>query len=367
MLKIAIADDDIIFRDYLISCVDWAGMETEVVACAKNGYEAIEQANQLRPDIVILDVEMPGQNGLACAKKIRSLLPDCEILMITGHEKFQYAQESVKLGVRDILLKPLDKEEMEQALGRTLKEYWMRHVLDNVLQMIWNNDNNLVVLLRQAAPGNDICDLCSQIIAAVETADGEKIEKSIEAYLTLIKRWDIPAVRLFWLYVLPAAACVALLRNEEAEIPAALCGEQQLLQQIRTAQEKGEIQQALSATCGKAAAVLRPQRCSCTAKKAEAAMALIRQHYSDPEFSMTRLAQLMYIHEGYLRRLFKVFYGEAPNTTLKKVRMLEARRLLNDTDLLVQQVAHQVGFDDESYFSKCFKQYFGYPPAKVKL
>ncbi len=96
-------------------------------------------------------------------------------------------------------------------------------------------------------------------------------------------------------------------------------------------------------------------------------MALIRQHYSDPEFSMTRLAQLMYIHEGYLRRLFKVFYGEAPNTTLKKCGCWKPAGFLNDTDLLVQQVAHQVGFDDESYFSKCFKQYFGYPPAKVKL
>ncbi len=145
---------------------------------------------------------MPGQNGLACAKNQVSP-PRLRNSNDYRARKFQYAQESVKLGVRDILLKPLDKEEMEQALGRTLKEYWMRHVLDNVLQMIWSNDNNLVVLLRQAAPGNDICGLCSQIIAAVETAEGQKIEKSIEAYLSLIKRWDIPAARLFGFMFFP--------------------------------------------------------------------------------------------------------------------------------------------------------------------
>jgi DNA-binding NarL/FixJ family response regulator len=103
-LRILVADDhDIIRRglkELLTSRPGW-----EVCAEAKTGREAVTLAEQLKPDVVVMDISMPDLNGLEAARKIRKSLPKCEILILTLHFSDQLVREIVEAGVRAYIMK----------------------------------------------------------------------------------------------------------------------------------------------------------------------------------------------------------------------------------------------------------------------
>jgi DNA-binding NarL/FixJ family response regulator len=103
-LRILVADDhDIIRRglkELLTSRSGW-----EVCAEAKTGREAVTLAEQLRPDVVVMDISMPDLNGLEAARKIRKSLPKTEILILTLHFSDQLVREIVEAGVRAYIMK----------------------------------------------------------------------------------------------------------------------------------------------------------------------------------------------------------------------------------------------------------------------
>lgn len=362
MLKAIIADDDAIFREYLKTCIHWGDMGVEVAACVGNGAEAIEQAAALRPDILILDVEMPGTDGLSCARQIKCELPDSIILIITGYERFQYARETAKLGIRDILLKPVDGEEVEQILNRALRDRGMQRIADGVMHSVWEKQqkNAYISLLDHGYPDNHMLTLCRMIVSAVQDGDIAQIDSGVKQYVEEVRQWDGAPNSSLWLYALPALICMDLL-PESVHI----LDREQLCQSIRTAQQDGDVEQVLCGVCLRTEAAIRRGCGSRASRNAEAAMVLIQQHYPDPEFNIAKLAQMMFLHEGYLRRIFQSAYGKAPHTVLTEVRMNAAKDLLAQGNLQVQQAAQMVGFEDASYFSKCFKQFFGYPPKKT--
>jgi DNA-binding NarL/FixJ family response regulator len=103
-LRILVADDhDIIRRglkELLTARPGW-----EVCAEAKTGREAVTLAEQLKPDVVVMDISMPDLNGLEAARKIRKSLPKCEILILTLHFSDQLVREIVEAGVRAYIMK----------------------------------------------------------------------------------------------------------------------------------------------------------------------------------------------------------------------------------------------------------------------
>lgn len=103
-MRILVADDhDIIRRglkELLTSRPGW-----EVCAEAKTGREAVTLAEQLKPDVVVMDISMPDLNGLEAARKIRKSLPKCEILILTLHFSDQLVREIVEAGVRAYIMK----------------------------------------------------------------------------------------------------------------------------------------------------------------------------------------------------------------------------------------------------------------------
>jgi DNA-binding NarL/FixJ family response regulator len=103
-LRIVVADDhDIIRRGLKQLLTAHAGWE--VVAEAKTGREAVTTAEQLRPDIVVMDISMPDLNGLEAARRIKKTLPRTEILILTLHFSDQLVREIVEAGVRAYIMK----------------------------------------------------------------------------------------------------------------------------------------------------------------------------------------------------------------------------------------------------------------------
>ncbi len=108
--KILIVDDDDYIREYLYTIVSEYN-STFPVRLAKNGFEAAESLNTFKPDIVLLDINMPGMNGLEVCRKIKSdiNLKETKVLVISGLDQEEYKQKSYEAGADEFLKKPVTK------------------------------------------------------------------------------------------------------------------------------------------------------------------------------------------------------------------------------------------------------------------
>ncbi|WP_271009051.1 LytR/AlgR family response regulator transcription factor [Paucibacter sp. B51] len=108
-----VADDEPLLRDSLVRALAQAWPELQVLGQARNGREAVEKFEQLRPDIVFLDVHMPGLNGVEAA---RQLARRAHIVFVTAYE--QYAVQAFEQGALDYLVKPIDEARLADTVAR---------------------------------------------------------------------------------------------------------------------------------------------------------------------------------------------------------------------------------------------------------
>jgi len=128
-LRAVIADDERLMREQLRTRLAEAWPDLEIVAEAKNGVEAVQLVEQHRPDIVFLDIRMPGMTGVEAARAIAQLptgddpdgespggWPGCELVFITAYD--EYAVEAFEHGAADYVLKPAERERLARTAER---------------------------------------------------------------------------------------------------------------------------------------------------------------------------------------------------------------------------------------------------------
>ena len=118
LYSILLADDEEEVRKGIIRKIDWENLGFQVVGDAENGEEALEKIEQLKPDVVMTDIRMPYMDGLTLAKRIRQKYPSTRILIFSGYDDFEYAQQAIKLNVTEYILKPVNVEELTEILNR---------------------------------------------------------------------------------------------------------------------------------------------------------------------------------------------------------------------------------------------------------
>ena len=105
MYKIMLADDEGIVIDSLKFIIERNFTGECEIEYAKTGRSVIELAENFRPDIAIMDIQMPGINGIEAMKEIRKISPQTLMIVVSAYDKFDYAKEAINLGVLDYLNK----------------------------------------------------------------------------------------------------------------------------------------------------------------------------------------------------------------------------------------------------------------------
>ncbi len=116
--KVLIVDDEKDFVEMFSLRLETQG---EKVSTAYSGKEALEVLSHVSIDVVILDIRMPGMDGIDTLKQIKTLYPIVEVILLTGHGSTQTAVEGMKLGAFDYLMKPADFEEIKLKLESARK------------------------------------------------------------------------------------------------------------------------------------------------------------------------------------------------------------------------------------------------------
>lgn len=121
MIRMMIVDDEPLVRVLLRGCIDWAALGIEIVAEAGEAQEALALLAECSPQIICMDVCMPGTSGIELSREILKLSPETHIVVISGHDTFEFAQQCIRLGVDDYLLKPINEEQLIQTMKRVLE------------------------------------------------------------------------------------------------------------------------------------------------------------------------------------------------------------------------------------------------------
>lgn len=122
MIRVLIADDERLEREALADLVVRRFEHEAVIQTAENGRRAADTAILWEADLILMDIEMPGINGLDAARAVLEQRPECKVIFVTAYSLFQYAHEAMHLGACDYLLKPVDPDEAEAAIRRAIRQ-----------------------------------------------------------------------------------------------------------------------------------------------------------------------------------------------------------------------------------------------------
>ncbi|WP_242847785.1 response regulator [Fervidicella metallireducens] len=126
-----IADDEYLVLESLKMIITKNIEDVSIVATANNGREAIEKTLSMKPDVVFMDIHMPGIDGIEAIKQIKTSNNDVLFVILTAYEYFDYAKEALNLGVFEYLLKPINKNKLLDTLG-------------NIKRVLYNKRNSFI-------------------------------------------------------------------------------------------------------------------------------------------------------------------------------------------------------------------------------
>lgn len=127
MIKVIIADDEEKVCKLIQKLIHWEDFDMSVSAIVHNGIAALEAIERIKPDVVISDIRMPGYDGLEMIKRAQKISKNTSFIIISGYQQFDYAKKAIQYGVKDYLLKPINKKELKDVLFHIRKEYLSKH------------------------------------------------------------------------------------------------------------------------------------------------------------------------------------------------------------------------------------------------
>ena len=211
-LRVLLADDHLTMRHGLKLLID-SQPDMQVVAEASDGDGAVQNTLALSPDIVVMDISMPGTNGLAATRTLKQMRPDAAIVVLTRHGDDAYLQEFLRAGVSGYVLKQSASAELLQAIravaagGQYLDSSLTARVTDAFLSKKGRVGRSPAELtdreadvLRLIASGYSYKEIAAQLSLSVKTVDAHKMNAMRK--LDLTGRIDIVkyAVLQGWLH-----------------------------------------------------------------------------------------------------------------------------------------------------------------------
>jgi len=203
-VRIMLADDHTIVRQGLARLLeDHQGLK--VVGEAINGQIAVEKAEKLKPDIIIMDIAMPRMNGIEAAKRIRKLVPETKIVILSMYSHEHYIHELLECGVSGYLLKDSSGQDIIKAIRAALKNETFlspsisKKVVDSYLsptkssskaelyKTLSNREREVFQLIAEGHPTRRIADMLCVSISTIKSHRAKIMEKlGIESSLKLI-------------------------------------------------------------------------------------------------------------------------------------------------------------------------------------
>lgn len=192
MIRILLADDHAIVRSGLAMLIN-SQDDMEVIYMAEDGEEAIKKAEELHPEIVIMDLNMPGKNGLIATRQLKEILPDVRIIVLTMHDDREYIFRVLQAGASGYILKSAEDLDLMQAIRKVhegeayLYPKATQMLIDNFLQgeghdsdslgKLSSREQEILSLLAKGYSNKDISEMLFVSVKTIESHKSKIMEK----------------------------------------------------------------------------------------------------------------------------------------------------------------------------------------------
>lgn len=354
--KAVLIDDEFWTREVLRSLGHWEQLNIEIVGEASDGIFGAEIIKQLKPDIVITDVKMPGMNGLDMAEYLRKNGLECNIIVVSGYDDFDLVHRALKIGVFDYLLKPIKEEELNRQLETCVNAIQSGERKRNVQQLSVNSSSEP---WAQA-----FSQLLPSLKESVETGNTSGIEEGFAKLSVLLRGHDNIATQIYVYSVLNERllSTASILSGEKGPLSDSL--------NVRYVFGEETTTENMIAFCRtnylKSAEAVKQQIHGGQRFDFASVKRYVDFHYLDRGLSLESLAKLFSINKEYLSRGWKSEFGTLFSDYLLSLKMTKAREMLRTTSLSIAQVGNAVGYDDPANFYRAFKKYFSVNPGEIR-
>lgn len=412
-MRLLVADDEELILEGITQAIPWSDYGIEICATALDGLTALKEAHEHTPELVITDIRMPGISGLDLVTALAEELPEVQIIIVSAHEDFEYAQRALREGVLDYLVKPIDTEVLLETVlraKRTIEATHRERVRQGQLESLEEESRDPLLrhLVHLAFRGTqeDVHDTQACLIRTGTFQhrrwyrgvlyNTTSVRPVVSTLPRITSGTSGEEIEMLWQAEEDGALMVLLV----SDLPVSRFGPEsdrlldRLEAELRDAgasfvsASRGAIVDALFDVGGSvfAAASSAPLTESdapdvseelrsagpsgATNKPAEnplarRAAAFIDDHLYE-DVSLAHAAQELSVNPAYLSRLFKQERGITFMEHLTSRKIEEAKRLLRDTTLYSYEIADRLGYRNSQYFSRLFKSRTGQTPQEYR-
>jgi two-component system response regulator YesN len=381
MYKVFLAEDEIVVREGIRNSIPWEKTPYTLAGEAPDGEMALSMIQDIKPDILVTDIRMPFMDGLALSRLVKKNLPWIKIIILSGHDEFEYAREAISVGVEEYLLKPVSAQDMIITLDKIAKridgEKENLLNVENLKARIRSSANSLLQIAGGGFPSEakdsfDPARLLNingdMLFTRLKYASKKDIDSLIGDYTKGIENnFTENHILVYFVLgeIIVAASKIVEALDGELRTIAPFSLDQEALSEITLSREIffEKIRALLAAVIEYRDARAGGRYQSVIVKAKE----YIDRNFASGDISLYSTASHVGISPNHLSTVFAQETGENFIDYLTRVRMEKAKRLLKNTGMKSSDIAYETGFNDPHYFSYIFKKNVGLSPREYRL
>lgn len=384
-MNILIADDEPTIREGVGRTIHQLYPDYGIYLAASTE-EAVQILGGQPIDIILTDILMPGLSGLAFMRLSKPNYPHVKWVVISAHSEFSYAQEAVRLGARDYLLKPIGKTRLQALMADLIAEIEQERVLTRDGERLRANLKYLREgVFQRLASGLDISHLDIRLfmeaypsfyLLLVQLDAGER-NRPLEHFVV-----DNILTELFERYgsgfvvsydresLLGLAALKPGVRIESVQEEALGYIRRYVQVPVHMAHSglnhEFKVIPELVMRMRQASAVQELQPLVGGGEKAiDVALHYIQEHYNE-DISLEKVAATVFLNPAYFSQLFKQKTGQGYKEYVINLRLAQAKRLLLNPRLKLADIAARIGYHDMRHFTQLFRKRFSITPTEYR-
>lgn len=380
MYKVLLAEDELLVRIGLKNSINWQKFGMEIVAEEESGTQAFSRYKELKPNVVITDIRMPGMSGLELIQKIREIDRNCAIIVISCMNDFELLQKIIRCDVLGYVLKAsMSISEVEELLVRAKKRLDESDISSRAEMMKTYPRGELLeafVLKRSITEeefrekwkesGYEEPCYRSVTIFQIYPMDGRPLNDMGAAFVRSVLHENLCKSDILW-----NGQFAAAFHTENI-----LCTDRRFgrISQMIQSLLEGSFSQVTQEISGELSALpmetemllkLCENKREDTDRTVFRAVDYILNHYSE-NITLAQISAEVGLSPNYFSTLFKKETGISFVNYLNDIRLEKAKLLLGNTDEYLYRIAEETGFRTVEHFSQTFKQKEGVNPGDYR-
>lgn len=354
MYSVLIADDEIIERNYLKNVLKKHSEQFYLIGEATNGEQVINMAFQNKPHIIIMDINMPLQNGLTAAKTIKARFDNTIIILNSAYSEFEFAQQAIHYNLDAYLLKPASEKEILDTMSKSIRKKQLKGKIAGDYHNISNTLNNEYPY-----------DFVDKLIDSIFTQDFELIRFNTFNYLDFLNslQHNLEKHRLYIINTI-----FSIMRAIKKVLPAdmqPLSNFDDHLQKISKASYWYDIL-AIVEDFFRKFLFLFSGNSALSSNLTDQVEKYIEENFQK-QLSLDTLGDIFHFNPTYLSRKFHQDKGISINDFINQKRINHAIYLLKNSNILIKDISIDCGFTNVSHFNRIFKNIIGKQPSEIRL